>query len=259
MQNLKKKLLFPLFPILLSSLCFTGCATKEKEDPYKNLEAQLIYNSGIKNLKKYNYQEAITDFEALESHYPFGEYTDKSQLGAIYAHYKQNEYPEALASADRFIRVHPRHEHVDYAYYMKGLVQFAESIGFIAKYFPMERSERDSKAAEEAFETFNLLINQFPNSRYVCDSKKRLIYLYTVIAENELHSARYYLQRKAYIAAANRASTILERFPQSFVTQEALAIQVQAYRKLELPELANDSLAVLKLNYPQSTYLGTLQ
>lgn len=258
MQNLKKKLLPPFFPILFSCLCLTGCATKEKEDPYKNLDAQLIYNSGIKNLKKYNYQEAIADFEGLESHYPFGEYTDKSQLGAIYAHYKQNEYPEALASADRFIRVHPRHAHVDYAYYMKGLIQFAESIGFIAKYFPMERSERDSKAAEEAFETFTLLINKFPKSRYVCDSRKRLMYLYTVIAENELHAAKYYFERKAYIACANRASTILERFPQSFVTEEALAIQVKAYRELELFDLANDSLAVLKLNYPNSTYLRTL-
>lgn len=255
MQNLKK---FLLTPLVLSSLCLPGCATREPDDPYKNLEPQLIYNSGVKNLKKYRYEEAVNDFEGLESHYPFGEYTDKSQLASIYAYYKQNSYPEALAAAERFIRVHPRHEHVVYAYYMKGLIHFTESIGFVAKYFPMERSERDSKAAEESYEAFKLLIEMFPNSSYVPDAKKRLVYLYTVLAENELHAARYYYARKAYIAAANRCSTILERFPQSFVTEEALAIQVKAYRQLELPCLAQDSLSVLKLNYPQSKYLETL-
>lgn len=255
MQNLKKEILSLL---TISSLLLSGCATKKTDDPYKNLEPQLIYASGLKNLKKYRYEEAVNDFEALESHYPFGEYTDKSQLATIYAYYKQNQYPEAQAAAERFIRVHPRHEHVVYAYYMKGLIHFAESIGFVAKYFPMERSERDSKAAEEAYEAFSLLIEKFPNSHYVPDSKKRLVYLYTVLAENELHAARYYLQRKAYIAAANRASTILERFPQSCTTEEALCIQIQAYRKLCLNVLANDSLAVLKLNYPNSSFLNTL-
>lgn len=255
MQNLKKEI---LLPFILSSLFLTGCATKTPDDPYKNLEAKLIYDSGLKNLKKYRYEEAVADFEALDSHYPFGEYTDKSQLATIYAYYRQSMYPEALASAERFIRVHPRHEHVDYAYYMKGLIHFAESIGFFAKYFPMERSERDSKAAEEAYDSFNLLIELYPNSVYVADAKKRLVYLYTVLSENELHAARYYLKRKAYIAAANRCSIILERYPRSYITEEALAIQVQAYRKLGLPSLAEDSLSVLKLNYPQSTYLGTL-
>jgi len=270
MQNFKKKSVIQLIykirglalglSLLLSlplSLLF-GCASKEKEDPYKNLEAKAIYDAGVKHLKKHQYLEAAADFEGLESHYPFGEYTDKAQLAAIYAHYKQNEYPEALASAEHFIKIHPRHDHVDYAYYMKGVVQFTESVGFIAKYFPMERSERDSKAAEEAFETFSYLVNNFPKSGYVPDCKKRLMYLYTVISENELHAARYYLQRKAYIAAANRASMLLERFPQSAATEEALAIQIESYRKLGVPELANDSLAVLKLNYPQSSYLRKL-
>jgi outer membrane protein assembly factor BamD len=255
MQNLKKQILLSM---VLSSLFLSGCANKTPKDPYKNLEARLIYNSGLKNLKKYRYEEAVKDFDGLESHYPFGEYTDKSQLASIYAHYKQSEHAEALAKAERFIRMHPRHEHVVYAYYMKGVIHFAESVGFVARYFPMERSERDSKAAEEAFDAFNVLIERFPNSCYVPEAKKRLVYLYTVLSENELHAARYYLKRKAYIAAANRSSTILERYPRSYVREEALCIQIKAYRKLGLFCLANDSLAVLRANYPNSTYIRTL-
>lgn len=217
-----------------------------------------IYMTGVKNVEKKNYTVAVEDFEALESRYPFGEYADKAQLGAIYANYLNEEMTIALPAVERFLRMYPRHPNVDYAYYMKGLIHFSEALGFFSKYLPMDREDRDPTSAKKSLQAFSILINAFPNSIYAKDAELRIVYLRNLIANNELVAARFYLKKGAYLAAANRANAIITHFDRSPTMPEALSIMVKAYRKLELNQLANDSYRVLVLNYPDSPYAKEL-
>lgn len=240
--------------LLIASLLLVGCHSTSKEEKYNNMSPNDIYAQGVKNVKRSNYTQAIEDFEALESRYPFGEYADKAQLGAVYSYYLNEDYPSALPAVDRFIRMYPRHPHVDYAYYMKGLIHFSEAMGFFSRYLPMEREDRDPTPAKKALGVFTLLTQQFPNSPYANDAKQRIIYLRNLVAQNELVAARFYLEKGAYVAAVNRASFVVTHFDGSPSLAEALSIMVQAYRALDLPDLANDSYRVLMLNYPDSPF-----
>lgn len=246
---------------LLTILCvagLAGCAHKSKDERFDEMTASDLYNTGVTLAKKKKFYDAAEHFEALEARYPFGEYAEKAKLAEIYAYYMNNDWPSALASAERFIKVHPRHNHVDYAFYMKGLSHFSESLGMISKYLPMDRAERNVQATKEAFESFSELVYRYPGSEYAPDAKKRMVYLRNVIAANELHAARFNMDRKAYLAAANRANYIITHFDQSPAIEEALYIQAMAYKRMNLDKLANDSTAVLKLNFPESTFLKEL-
>lgn len=248
-----------LIPFLfISLLVLSGCHTTSKDERYNNMSPTEIYEAGVKNVKKKRYTQAVEDFEALESRYPFGDYADKAQYGAIYSYYLNEDYPAALPAVERFIRMYPRHPRVDYAYYMKGLIHFSESMGYWSKYLPMEREERDPTSAKKALNAFNAVIMNFPESPYVEDAKLRVVYLRNLLAQSELVAARFYLTKGAYVAAANRATNVIENFDQTPSMPEALAIMVEAYRKMNLPELANDSYRVLVLNYPDSIYLKKL-
>lgn len=243
---------------VLALLSLAGCSTTNPEDKYDQMTADDLYQQGLTHLEKKRYPEAVEDFEALEARYPFGDYAEKAKLAEIYGYYMRNDWPSAMASADRFIKIHPRHDHIDYAYYMKGLIHFSESVGTYTKYLPMDRAERDVTPSKEAFDAFNELTARFPYSKYTPDAKKRMVYLRNVIAANELHAARFNMDRTAYLAAANRSKYIIEHFDHSPIVEEALFIQVAAYRKLGLHDLAQDSLRVLELNYPNSTFLREL-
>lgn len=245
---------------ILSALLFflAGCHSNSKDERYNNMTPNEIYQEGVKNVRKENYVQAIEDFEALEARYPFGEYADKAQLGAVYAYYLNEDYPAALPAVERFIRMYPRHPHVDYAYYMKGLVHFSESLGSLTRYLPMEREERDTSPARKALQDFQNLLTLFPQSIYANDAKQRMIYLRNTIAKNEIIAARFYMKKGAYVAAATRANYVITHFDQAPSTPEALAIMVQAYRKLHLDDLANDAQRVLMLNYPHSTFAKKL-
>lgn len=244
--------------ILIGLLLLGGCHSPTKDEQYNNLTPNQIYQQGATNVQKKRYPQAIEDFEALEARYPFGEYADKAQLGAIYAYYLNEDYPSALPAIERFLRMYPRHPHVDYVYYMKGLVHYSQALGLFSKYLPMEREERDPLPAKKAFHAFQVLTTAFPHSLYAPDAHLRMIYLRNLLAKSNLLSAHFYLKKGAYLAAANRANYIIANFDQSPSIPEALAIMVQAYRQLNLMDLAHDAQRVLVLNYPDSPLLKTL-
>jgi len=244
--------------LLSSTLVLVGCHSTSKDERYNNMSPNEIYELGTKHVKKKNYAEAVEDFEALESRYPFGEYADKAQLGAVYAYYENEDYTAALPAVERFIRMYPRHPNVDYAYYMKGLCHYSEAHGFLTKYMPMERDERDTTFAKKGIQAFHYLTVNYPDSIYTPDAKQRMVYLRNLLAKSELVAARFYFKKGAYLAAANRASNVISQYDRSPSMSEALYIMVKSYRKLELYELADDSQRVLALNYPDSIYLEKL-
>lgn len=240
---------------LFSLWALSGCHSVTKDERYNNMTPTEIYRQGVKNVKKHRFIDAVDDFEALESRYPFGEYADKAQIGAVYAYFLNEDFPAALPAVERFIRMYPRHPNVDYAYYLKGLIHFEESLGFFGKYLPMEAKDRDPSSAKKAIQAFYELIKAFPNSEYTPDAKQRIVYLRNTLAEGELVAARFYLQKGAYVAAANRASYVIMNFDQAPCMAEALSIAVIANRELELNAVADENYRVLAFNYPDSIFL----
>src|SRR6185369_10780340 len=162
----------------------------------------------------------------------------------------------AISAAERFIKLHPNHPRVDYAYYLKGLANFNDDLGFLGSYTGQDMTERDPKSARDAFAAFKDLVARFPDSKYTPDSVQRMNYLVNALASHEVHVARYYMKRTAYIAAANRAQYSLKTYPQAPANEEGLVILVQAYDKLGMTDLRNDAERVLKTNFPDSKYLS---
>ena len=232
-----------------------ACSTTGSDDEFNTfpeLDARQLYDQAQNSLKMGNFQPAIRRLEALDLRYPFGAYSQQSQLDLIYAYYKVDDTENALSTADRFIRQNPRHPNVDYAYYMKGLVKFTNESGFFQSLFSAKLSERDATGAREAFEHFSELMRRFPESKYAVDARQRMIYLRNRLAEYEIHVARFYMGREAYLAAANRAKYVVEHFPKTPAVKDALTIMVTAYDLLELDELADKARQVLEYNYPVS-------
>jgi outer membrane protein assembly factor BamD len=242
---------------LILLLLVAGCGLfPETKDETKGWSAQKLYSEAKNEMADRNYSQAIKYFETLEARYPYGRYAQQSQLEVAYAYFKDNEPVSAIAACDRFIKLHPNHPNVDYAYYLKGLANFNEDLGLLGAIADQDLSERDPKAAKESFEAFRELVARFPDSKYAPDSVARMKYLINTLASHEVHVARYYARRGAYVAAANRAQVALQQYPQAPATEEALAIMVKSYDALGLNELRDDARRVLTQNYPNSKYLG---
>ena len=197
-----------------------------------------------------NYRSAVQYLERLDSLYPFGAYSHQAQLNLIYSYYQLSDYGTGIASAERFIRQNPRHKDLDYAYYMKGLINFSTETGFGKDLFSAPISERDAGAARQSFDDFAELLRLFPNSKYAKDARHRMVFLRNRLADYELHVANYYLQRTAYLAAANRAKYVVDHYPKTPAVPHALEMMMITYNLLDLPELAENSRRVLLLNYP---------
>ncbi len=241
--------------LLAAALTLGGCGLlPEIKDETAGWSAQRIYAEAKDNLNSGNYERAVKLFETLESRYPFGRYAQQAQLEVAYAYYKDNEPISAIAACDRFIKLHPNHPNVDYAYYLKGLANFNDDLGLLGNLVNQDLSERDPRAARDAFLAFKELVTRFPDSKYAEDSSARMKYLVNALANNEVHVAKYYLKRKAWVAAANRAKEVLKTYPEAPALEEALAIMVVAYDKLELTNLRDDAQRVLTLNFPNSKY-----
>lgn len=240
---------------LSTTLLLAGCGLfPAVKDETAGWSAQKLYSDAKENLNDGNYERAIKMFETLEARYPFGRYAQQAQLEVAYAYYKDNEPISAIAACDRFIKLHPNHPNVDYAYYLKGLANFNEDLGLLGKLVDQDLSERDPKAAREAFQALKELVTRFPDSKYTPDATARMKYLVNALAYNEVHVAKYYLKRKAYVAAANRAKEVVRIYPEAPATEEALAVMAIAYDQLKLPDLRDDARRVLKLNFPNSKY-----
>jgi len=227
----------------------TACSTVPEDSANKS--ADVMYNEAKSALNNESYESAITKFESLQSHYPYGRYAQQALLEIAYANYKLNEPESAISAADRFIKQYPNNPHVDYAYYLKGLANFNAEIGMFGKLAGQDPTERDPKAAQDSFDAFKDLVTRYPGSKYAPDSRLRMQYLINALAQYDIHVAGYYLRRGAHIAAVNRAKEVLTQYPNSTSTQDALQILVSGYDAMGMKELRDDAQRVLDLNFPQ--------
>lgn len=228
----------------------------EKDDEYANWTAQEFYQEAKKEMSEGDYEKATKLYEKLEARYPFDKLATQAQLQVAYAYYKKNEPDSALAAIDRFIKLNPTHPHVDYAYYLRGLVNYNKGRTFVDRFLPTDSSQRDPGSAREGMKDFNELITKFPRSKYVEDAQRRVIAMRNNLAMYEYHVADFYMRRGGYVASARRCTEIIQKFPRTEAVPEALKLLEQAYRKLELDDLANDAARVYALNYGEG---GKLQ
>lgn len=251
---MQKKLSVVAATVVLLGL--SGCGLfGEKADETKGWSATKLYSEANEELEGQHYERAIQLFEKLESSYPFGTYAQQAQMNIAYAYYKSQDQAQALAAVERFIKLHPNHANVDYMYYLRGLINFNDQISFLNFIYEQDATERDPKATREAYAAFKELVTKFPESKYTPDSLARMRYLVNAMASYEIHVARYYYRRGAYLAAANRAMGIMNDFRDSPSIEEALFIMIRSYDKLGMTELKNDTERVFKLNYPNSKFL----
>jgi len=237
------------FSLLSLSLCGCGISKKDK-DLYKGLSADQIYAQGQKNMEKHNYALAIKDFEALEARYPYGEHSLNAQLDLINAYYKKDDSALALSTANRFIRMNPRHPRVDYAYYLKGIVNYDQNTSLMYRHLPLDRSARDPSPAHESFAAFKDLIELFPNSEYAPEARQRMVLLRNQLANYELCVVDYYMKRGAYLSAANRADFIIKNYDKTEAIPKALSSMIISYRKLGMTQLSEDAEKILTSNFP---------
>ncbi len=229
-----------------------GCSSSpDADDPTAGMTAEEIYEEAKAELDNGQYETAIQFYERLESRFPYGIYAERAQLEVAYAYYKYNEPESAILAAERFIKLHPNHPNVDYAYYLRGLASFDADQSFMNRIFKQDPTERDPKAARRAFGYFGELVRKFPTSEYSREAIDRMYNLRDGLAKYETHVIRYYLKRRAYVAVVNRASYILENYQNTPYVPDALGAMVEAYYELGLNDLAQDALQVLKLNYPE--------
>nr|WP_304610114.1 outer membrane protein assembly factor BamD [Polynucleobacter alcilacus] len=252
---------FALLLVLLTALLLlSGCAGSDgqKDDTDIWSEAKL-YSEATDKLNDADFAKCGKYFDKLEARFPFGPYSQQAQINAAYCYWKAQEQAQALVAIDRFIKLHQGSPNLDYAYYLKGLITFNDDLGWLGKFTGQDLSERDPKAAKEAFESFKVVVERFPNSKYAPDSLDRMRYIVNSLAQADVLVARYYYQRGAYLASANRAQLVIRDYDRAPAVEEALYILYTSYQKLGMTELANDTARVFKLNFPESEMLETGQ
>ena len=231
-----------------SSLPFFG--GDDDDAQARDSTEQQLYELAQGNLRSANYAQAIERLQLLESRFPFGRYAEQAQLEIIYAYYMGFQPEAARSAAERFIRLHPQHPNVDYAYYLSGLAAFNRDLGFIDRLFDLDASKRDVASARAAFADFSQLLTRFPASQYAPDARQRMIHLRNLLANAEINVAEFYMRRQAYLAAANRARFVVENYPQTPMVPDALAIMIECFQRVGMEVAANDALRVLALNFP---------
>src|SRR4051812_29229768 len=246
--------------VALVVIALGGCGLfPEVKDETANWSADRLYQTAHEAMVQGNYTRATKLYDQLEARFPYGRYAQQAILESAYANWRGNEQAAAIAACDRFIRTYPNHPNVDYAYYLKGLVHFREDQGLIGYVYELDLSERDPKEMRSSFAAFKELTAKFPESQYYQDSVARMRYLNNAMATYEVNVASYYYKRGAYIAAANRAQQSLIDFPQTPANEKALDVLRASYTKLGMPQLADDSQAILAKTYPDSRYLSGAQ
>ncbi|MBI3916912.1 MAG: outer membrane protein assembly factor BamD [Betaproteobacteria bacterium] len=240
----------------LLAIALGGCGLLPSEiDETRGWSAAKLYSEARSALNDRNYETAIKYYEKLEARFPYGRYAQQAQIETAYAYYKDGEPVSVIAAADRFIKLHPNHPSVDYMYYLRGLANFNDDLGLFGYVSAQDMTERDPKAAVDAFEAFKSLVTRYPDSKYTPDAIQRMNYLVNALAAHEVHVARYYMKRGAFVAAANRAQHALKTYPQAPANEEGLLIMVKAYDALGMADLRNDAERVMLQNFPNSKYL----
>lgn len=241
--------------VLLGTLIAACGLLTETDDETKGWSAQKLYAEAKDRLNDRDYEKAIKYYEKLEARYPHGRFAQQAQLEIAYSYYKDNEPAQTVTAAERFIKLHPNHPSVDYAYYLKGLANFNGDLGWLGYVSGQDLTERDPKATRDAFDAFKDLVTRFPESKYTPDAIARMNYLVNALASHEVHVARYYMKRGAHVAAANRAQMALKTYPQAPANEEGLVILVKAYDALGMKDLRDDAERVLMKNFPNSKYM----
>jgi outer membrane protein assembly factor BamD len=254
MPNVTKLLLITF--LLVGAGCAGGI-----DDPTKDWTAERFYTEAKARLENGAYEEAIKMFETLEGRFPYGRYAEQAQLEIAYANFKNEEPALAIAAADRFIRLHPTHPNVDYAYYLKGIVNFRAELSFTDWLLGNKSDyvDRNPKASRDAYDVFRELVDRFPKSRYAPDARKRMVFLFDMQARYEINVARFYFKRGAYVAAVNRSKYVLETYPRTPSIEDALGIQAMSYAHMRMPKLRDDTVRVLQRNFPESHYFEKLR
>lgn len=215
-----------------------------------------IYAEAKDEMNSGSYEKAVPLLEKLEGRAAGTPLAQQAQLDKAYAHYKSSEPAQAIATLERFMKLHPASPAVDYALYLKGIVNFNDNLGMFSFITRQDLSERDQKAAKESFESFKELVTRFPDSRYSPDARQRMTYIVNSLAEYEVHVARFYFKRGAYLAAINRAQLAVSDYRDVPATEEALFIMVKSYNELGMAQMRDDSRRVLEKNFPQSEFLS---
>jgi len=247
--------------ILSLSLILSACSWfKDNEKVDDTVPAQTLYSRAKKELTSENWEAAIKQYEALRARYPFGKYSQQAEIELAYAYYKNDEPESAIAAVDRFIHNYPTHPNLDYAYYLKGLADFKDSKSIMDRITGgYDFSDRDPQAALQAYKDFSLLIEKFPESKYSDDARQRIRFILEAQAVHEIKVARMYLKIEAYVAAINRTKYVIENYQRTPSVEDALGLQATIYAQIGMPQLANDSLRVLKLNFPESRYIKRVE
>ena len=251
---MKNRFLILCISLLLLSSC--GLFDRDDEDEFAGLTTEeQFYRRAVEMLNSQNYRGSISTYQALESRFPFGRFATQAQIELVYAYYRNNDLDAAIAAADRFIRLNPDDSNVDYAYYMKGLSSFTAGRSLMDRFLPTDPSKRDPGQARDSFVDFSQLLALYPDSPYASDARARMVFLRNSLSAYEIHVADYYIQRRAYIAALNRAKYVVENFQGTPSVPDAMALMVECYLRLGLNDLADTSLALLRENYPQHATL----
>ena len=251
-----------LRPALLVALVIaaSGCSGvkgmfKDK-DKNEGLPVSQLYDKAHGSMEQGRWSTAVETFGRLIAQYPYGPYTEQALMEQAYAEHKAGKYDEAVSTIDRFIRTYPTHKNIAYLYYLRGLSNMSRNTVFLSKAFKLDMSTRDLQAPQQAYNDFNIVATRYPNSRYQADARQRMIFLRNEFARFELNTGLYYLRRGAWVAAADRATYLLETYPQSEYQNDAVAMLGESYTRLGNTALAADAKRVLQQNDPQHPWLA---
>ena len=240
---------FTLPLLVLITAFLSACSTMET-DPTAEWSAKEFYDDARSSLNAGEFQTAIKSLEKLEARFPFDPYAKQAQLDVAYAYYKFEEPESAISAVNRFMRLHPRDSHIDYAYYLKGLVNFNRGIGFLDDWFPRDHARHDASVMQQAYNDFSSLVRLYPDSHYAGDAHQRMIFLLNKMAQKEIEIAEFYIERESWLSAINRAKAVIEHYQDSIWSRRALEIMVESYKNLGLNDLAADAQRILSLNKP---------
>ncbi len=251
---MRRSLLAGLAVVAAAALA-SGCSSlNSSDDETLGWSAQKLYGEAKDAMASKDWPKAVKYLEKLEARYPYGRYAQQAQLEVAYANWKDGERASAIAAADRFIKLYPNHPNVDYAWYLKGLINFNENLSVLWWLTTPDLSDRDPRGSRDAFDAFKEVVQRFPESKYAADSAARMRYLVNALASYEVHVARYYMRRGAYLAAANRAQYAIKSYPQAPALEEAVFVLVKAYDALGMGELRDAAARVMRVNFPESRY-----
>ena len=232
-----------------------AACSETRTDAAETLPVDELYAAANTSLNTGNYARAARFYTRLIARFPFGRYTEQAELELAFAQYRNDDYEEALSTTNRFIRTYPTHPRVDYAYYLRGLINFDREVGLLERYIQSDATRRDLGFARQSFQDFGELLQRYPDSPYAADARQRMVHLRNELAQAELNIAQFYFRREAFIAAQSRAQYIVENYQQTPQVGDALAILTESYKRIGEDALSEQTRKVLQLNYPDHPYL----